>query len=336
VSVGGRYVDYFDGPRQQNMHRRDLFTSTTTLLVENVSEPHMTSVSADGRYVIYHHWRTEYPAGDVMLRRDTVTGVDDLVGIAPAGDPDFALSGEPTMSADGRFIAFMAVDPTPPDQPINQPSPQHKIYVRDMQTATTTTAVVPVVGYPVEQPVISGDGRFLAYHCHDAICLRDLREDNATIISVTEANTPLQGYKAGLAISTDGRFVTYSNTAYWYQPDPPVRGGVYRYDRETNTTTMVVSEETSYTTTVSDDGRYVAFVGGSTLADGALDEESNVYRWDTDTGVVNWVSAPRPPPSEAVQATLGSMTPDGRVAFALATGGVFLQDATTTTPSVTP
>src|ERR1041385_1986267 len=69
------------------------------------------SISADGRYVAFYSFASNLVAGDTtptadVFVRDMQTGVTEMVSVASDGTHGNGLSVEPSVSSDGRYIAF--------------------------------------------------------------------------------------------------------------------------------------------------------------------------------------------------------------------------------------
>ena len=69
------------------------------------------SVSADGRYVAFHSQASNLVPGDTngtadVFVRDIVTGITTRVSVDSAGSQADGDSWEPSISADGRYVAF--------------------------------------------------------------------------------------------------------------------------------------------------------------------------------------------------------------------------------------
>jgi Tol biopolymer transport system component len=96
--------------------------------------------------------------------RDTLTNTTTLVSVDSAGNQANMDSGDPSISADGRFVAFTtrASNFVPGDTPSSR-----DIFVRDTLTNTTTLVSVDSAGNQgdrnTQYPSISGDGRFVAF-----------------------------------------------------------------------------------------------------------------------------------------------------------------------------
>ncbi len=184
ISADGRYVAFEsvatdlvvgDGNGLADVFVRDLQTNTTVRVSvdtaggdpDNVSMN--ASISADGRYVAFDSWATDLVLGDGngmgdVFVRDLQTNTTTRVSVDTAGgDPD-SWSMNPSISADGRYVAFGS---NATDLVAGDGNGTLDIFVRDLQTNTTTRVSVGTAGgdpdSPSQFPSISADGRYVAF-----------------------------------------------------------------------------------------------------------------------------------------------------------------------------
>lgn len=192
-------------------------------------------VSAYGRYIAFDSAATNLVVPPVPRReagayrnifvydRMTETTVQASVGAGPETPND--CSQWPSLSADGRLVAFRSnatnlVDP---------PAPYGMIYVRDLVANTTTLVSVDTEGNPAAdycyRPVISGNGRYVAFHTNVAlvpedtnglsdIYIRDLQEGTTTLASVNATGTNGgNGSSSTPVLSFDGTYALFQTWA---------------------------------------------------------------------------------------------------------------------------
>ena len=250
------------------------------------------TVSADGRYVAFFSDATNLVPGDVpftrdVFHRDRWDGVTTLVSVSASGGYANGGGENPTMSADGRFVAFASTSTDLLAGPDANGAIQD-VFVRDVVAGTT--AVVSVTSAGVQGnadsdfPVISANGRFVAFvslatnllpgpdanAANDGDLFVHDRLTGATEL-VSRSTSGAQGNDDSFvdAISSDGRFVTFGSAATNLLPGPDANGlfpDAFLRDRLAGTTecvsvssTGVQSNRTSNPGGVSDDGRFVAF-----------------------------------------------------------------------------
>jgi len=190
------------------------------------------SISADGRYVAFVTSSTTFHPADVnglpdVFVKDRLTGALTLVSARPEGIPGNGYSSWPSISGDGRFVAFESnsTDLGPPDMYISI-----DVFVRDLINGTTTTAVRTVSGAPPIndslRPRISADGRFVAFESFNQdlviadtnaardVFLFDRSRETTVRVSVSSADQQVAGpFSGGPAVSADGTRVAFQSSA---------------------------------------------------------------------------------------------------------------------------
>jgi Tol biopolymer transport system component len=125
------------------------------------------AISADGRFVAFVSDATNLVPGDTnfstdVFVRDRAKGVTERVSVGPGGVQANDVSFFPSLSADGRFVAFQsgATNLVPGDT-------GGGIYVRDRELGTTERVDLGPGGVQANEagfdPAISADGRFVAF-----------------------------------------------------------------------------------------------------------------------------------------------------------------------------
>jgi Tol biopolymer transport system component len=145
-------------------------------------------------------------------------------------------------------------------------------------------------------PSISGDGRYVAYaarldssapsESEFAILVRDHRTATSRALTVASDGTPADGWSGEPVITPDGRYVAYSSDAENLVPlDENITTDVFVWDRVTGATERVSvatngteGDDASYTPSISNDGRYVAFLSDAeSLVDDDFNASTDVY-----------------------------------------------------------
>jgi Tol biopolymer transport system component len=155
ISADGRYVAFqSDGTSlvsgdingQPDIFVRDRQTGTTTLVSKSSAGvqadvfSYGPSLSADGRYVVFFSGATNLVPGDTnnvydVFVRDRQTGTTYRVSLSSAGAQGASDSSYPSISPDGRYVAFESLSSTLVTGDTNAKS---DIFVRDRNTGTTT------------------------------------------------------------------------------------------------------------------------------------------------------------------------------------------------------
>ncbi len=250
----------------------------------------LPAVSEDGRYVAFQSDASNLVAGVAdgnhagdVFRRDMVTGTTILVSVSATGGAADGFSTRPSISADGRYVAFNS---TAGNLVANAPAPGAgtDVYVRDLATGTTVRVASAGGGSPDDvslRPDISADGRYVAFvsdasnlvpGAPDANGQRDVyRFDRLTgtirRVSVSTTGGDASGASTRPAIDDDGRYVVFQSTASnLVAGDSNHQTDVFRRDMVTGTTIRVSVGPTGTQLTgastrgaINADGRYVAF-----------------------------------------------------------------------------
>jgi len=154
------------------------------------------STSADGRYVAFRSIASNWVSGDTDLSfdiflRDTHTGITTLVSVDSSGVKMTSDSSNPSISSDGRYVAF-------------NNGYYWDVFLRDTQIGTT--ALVSVDSSETEgygnsgYPSISADGRYVAFWSdannlvsgdkyYNDIFLRDTLLGTTACVSVDSSGT---------------------------------------------------------------------------------------------------------------------------------------------------
>jgi Ca2+-binding RTX toxin-like protein len=359
ISADGRFVAFLsnasnivpgDTNRQTDIFVRDTLTNTTTgVSVDSAGnlgnlQSLGPSISADGRFVAFYSYSSNIVPGDTndtydIFVRDTLTNTTTRVSVDSAGNQGNIGSNSPSISADGRFVAFYssASNIVPGDT-----NRTEDIFVRDTLTNTTTRAVDRASDQAFgnsffNPPSISADGRFVAFDSGGSnivpgdtnntgdIFVRDTLTNTTTRVSVDSAGNQANDASNSPSISADGRFVAFDSSASNIVPgDTNNTEDIFVRDTLTNTTTGVsvdsagnLGNSYSNNPSISADGRFVAFQSGaSNIVPGDTNNTGDIFVRDTLTNTTTRVSVD----SAGNQGNFGSGGPsisaDGRfVAF---------------------
>lgn len=276
------------------------------------------SSSADGRFVAFWGDASNLVPGDTngfrdVFVHDRMTGETTRVSVDSSDTQGNRESGWPSISAEGRFVAFYSQATNLIAGGTNGAA---HIFVHDRQTGETTLVSVSSSGiqgnYASEYPSISADGRFVAFDSAatnlvsadtngviDDIFVHDRQTAETTLVSVNSNGTQGNDYSYDPSISANGRFV-----AFWSWASNLVTGDtnglpdVFLQDRLTGQTTRVSVDSSgdqadyggSYAS-ISADGRFVAFVSDATnLVADDTNGFRDVFVHDRQTGETTRVS----------------------------------------------
>ena len=264
-------------------------------------------VSGNGAFVVF--------VTTAALNSSDVNGVADVyrlevstgnltrvTGLASASID--AGGGEPSISNDGRFVAFTSRSTFDSDDT----NGVDDVYRRDL-TASNAAAFMRVSGLASvsddlggRQATISADGRFVAFttrsnfsandtNTADDVYRRDMNAENAAafvrVSGLASASTDLGGHQP--AISGDGRFVAFTTRSAFDANDTNDLDDVYRRDLNSSNDAAFTrvsglaslsSDLGGSQSDISSDGRFVAFTSRSPFTAGDTNEIDDVYRRD--------------------------------------------------------
>jgi Tol biopolymer transport system component len=320
---------------------------------------------------------------------DRVLGQMSLVSHA-AGSPTSAgndRSTAPRLSTDGRYVAFVSRSTNLLAGQVDTPWSEDVFLhdrLADEVTLVSHAKDFPLLaaGEPSQDPSLSANGHRVAFTSvamnlvvgqvdnpgSGDVFLHDRGPDQTSLVSHAAGlpATAASGGSGASELSADGRYVAFLSGAtnlVLGQVDEPFSEDVFLYDSVTGKNALVSHVAASRTKaangrsgldvapSVSEDGRYVAFVSIATdLVDGQVDtlDTSDVFLYDRASGDVTLVSHAVDEPTLARGGRALSVSEDGRyVAFVsqaadLVAGqvdgngadDVFLYDRTTGTSEV--
>lgn len=356
VSDNGRYVAFTtsaplvegDVNSAIDIFLRDTVTGITTIVSVSSEEtfangnsvnPH---ISADGRYVVFESAATNLvtePQGPYrnIFIRDTVAGTTRLVSVPRSGMQEYAAAQEPSMSADGRYVAFHTLS----DLVSGDINGRWDVFVRDMLTNTTEIVSVSSSeeqGNSFSQfPAISPDGRYVAFESDASnlvsddwngqqdLFLRDLQAGTTILISVDSGGNLANASSGGPSVSANGRYVAFSSWASnLTYGDTNLQPDVFVRDVLSGTTTRVSvhsngtgGDSGSEGPSISADGRYIVFYSFATnLVSGDANNQPDVFMRDTLLATTTLASVDSTGTQGNSSSSGPSISPDGMaVAF---------------------
>jgi Tol biopolymer transport system component len=301
-----------------------------------------TVISGDGRYVAFvsHASNLDPPPNlgywDVLVH-DRLTGTTERVAVNSAGGRGDETASGPSISADGRYIAFYSASTNLVPGDVNV---LVDVFVRDRTAASTSLVSVDSSGGQGDASsftsagALSADGLHVAFWSSattfapgdtngtDDIFVHD-RQTGATICASVDSSGALSNSRSiRPAISGDGRFVAFESGGSNLVPgDTNGRQDIFVHDCQTGITTRASVDSSgaqadggSWDACISADGRWVAFVSHSSNLVPGYGGGYGVYVHDLVTGGTSVVgvdsSGTGTPPADVYE--LPSISSDGR------------------------
>lgn len=242
------------------------------------------AVSDNGRYVAYESHaddlveRDTNGKGDIFVR-DTVTDTTEIVSVASDGSRGNGHSRMPSISDDGRYVAFTSASTNlvPGDDS------ESDVFVHDRDERTTTLVSTgydfdefasPFTGDPeasnVVYPSISGDGTTVAWNVEARHSLTTITIPTGPFVATVGQAPALLGNRAWAgppSLSDDGSRVAHSSF------DLPSSGFEVTYEslvsdvrtaaalRSVDVGTMLLEADNTPSIVISGNGRHVAYTG---------------------------------------------------------------------------
>lgn len=309
-----------------------------------------SALSADGRYVTFDSEASNLVPGDTnqvmdVFVHDLITGDTVRVSVDSQGNQANDSSARPSISADGRYVAFhsFASNLIPGDT-----NSAGDVFVHDRLTGVTSMISVDSQGNQGNGdsviPAISSDGRFVAFDSDAStlvsgdtngdsdVFVHDRQTGDTTRVSVDSAGNQVVGWSGFPSVSNDGRLVAFMSWAKTLVPED--RNGsadVFINDRLTGETTRVSVNSGGHEgkkgdsgyPSISGDGRYIAFESSATglVPPGPWESKftTNIFVHDCATRETMLVSAACFPEEQlggSAESSHASISADGRfIAF---------------------
>jgi Tol biopolymer transport system component len=266
------------------------------------------AISGDGQIVAFYSAATNLVAGDTnhqpdVFVRSRAAATTERVSVATDGTEGNGPSVAPSISADGRFVAFQSQASNLVPDDTNHAA---DVFVHDRSNGTTERVCGSVQGDRFSfSPSISRDGNFVAFasaatnlvpgDTNGRLDIFVCNRSSGTIERVSVSSSGVQGDGDSIlpAISANGNFVAFKSlSTNLVANDNNGVVDVFVYDRAAGTTERISvdvngqdADDFSFPPSISDDGRFVAFGSYATnLAAGDNNHTSNVFVRDRTIG----------------------------------------------------
>ena len=197
---------------------------------EGNDDTFQASISADGRFVAFSTWATNFARNDAqdVFLRDRLLGTTEVVSRSSGGTHGNDASMITALSADGRYVAFAS---SASNLVAGDTNSAWDVFVRDRTLGTTERVSVSTSGVEANASsgpdlAISADGRYVAFAsaasnlvdgktiADPQVYVRDRLAGTTQCASVSTGGAP-GSFRGGdgLGISADGRFVAFASQA---------------------------------------------------------------------------------------------------------------------------
>jgi len=237
-----------------------------------------------------------------------VTGTTEVVSVASDGRQGDCFSQYPSISSDGRYVAFESCSSNLVEDDTNS---EYDVFLHDRLTGETIIVSVASDGAHGNgwsgYPSISSDGRHVVFLSSsdnlvdgDTNGILDVfvhNQDTGETVRVSVASDGTEANYASYypAISADGRYIAYtSDSSNLVEGDTNDTGDIFVHDLMDGETSRVSvasdgtqGNENSSGDSVSANGRYIAFSSAaSNLVDDDTNSEPDIFvhdRWSEET-----------------------------------------------------
>jgi Tol biopolymer transport system component len=273
------------------------------------------AINGDGRYVAFFSLADDLVEGDDnghtdVFLLDRTSGITTLISRS-AGEPSDGSSMNPSISADGRFVAYHS-DAT--NLVAGDGNGRFDVFVYDRETGETTLDSPGRHGAGGNgasiASSISDDGRYVAFHSDasnlvagDAngstdVFVRDRSSGTTRLVSRAEDGGPSDGNSLYASMSGDGSLIAYTSVATnLVTADGNGTWDVFLWDAATGTTRLVSARadgssprQISLFPSLSGDGKIVAYETRAPLVAPDRNHTWDVYAYDIAGDTVTLVS----------------------------------------------
>ncbi len=296
-------------------------------------------MSSDGRYVAFTSSASTLVAGDTngvtdVFVADRTSGTVRRVSESSLGAQGNAESREPSISADGRYVAFTSSSTTLVAGDTNGMA---DIFVSDLSSRAVSRVSVANGGAQGDAhsffPALSADGRYVTFTSNATtlvpvdtnnssdIFVVDRTSGSVSLVSVEADGTQGNDTSQDSVISADGRYVAFASYAFTSVPmDFNVKKDVFVKDLTSGSLSRVSAnaqgvegDGSSDYMSISADGRHIAFLSdAANLVPGDTNAATDVFVADRTLGGVIRASVANDGSQSATRSVAGYISGDGQ------------------------
>ncbi len=293
--------------------------------VQGDAASYYLSFSEDASVIAFESFNTNWLPDQVGVNfvdifvRDRVTDTTIKISVTPGGSPSDQRSFDPTVSANGRYVAFnsYATNLVPHDTNRHDYSDDGlDVFLYDRQLRTLQRVSLDWMGEQINRNSVGGitpDGRYAIFTSNgDQVAQNDTNSQQRSAIYKRNLQTGAieritkgpngeypNGGVGGAVSSYDGRYIVYiTDATNLVANDANGVTDVLLFDSVTKQTMLVSrpigggqSNGMSSPTSISSDGRYITFRSAATnLVPGDTNGQSDIFVYDRITGDLEMVS----------------------------------------------
>ncbi|MBK7642998.1 MAG: PD40 domain-containing protein [Planctomycetes bacterium] len=300
-------------------------------------------ISADGRYVVFFSYATNLVPGDTnntsdIFLRDRLLGTTECISVGPLGEPANGGNRYPTISHDGRYVAW---ESNASNLVAGDSNGVRDIFVRDRQLGLTQRVSVDSAGAQGDgastDANLSPDGRFVAFESDATnlvpgdtnavtdVFLHDLLTGATQRVSTTSSGTQASQPSNDPYVSDEGRFVAFdSRDANFVPGDANGQIDIFVKDMLTGTiercslsSAGIEADWDCYDPVLSPDGQWLVYFSlAGNLVPNDTNNGEDIFLRDRAAGLTERVSVGANGQQASGVSFYPAVSPDGRfVAF---------------------
>jgi hypothetical protein len=264
------------------------------------------TLSANGRFVVFMSSASNLAGviGTHVYRHDRTNGATVLVDVAKAGGASSAGSFMPSVSADGRFVAFASPSA---DLVTGDTNGMMDVFLRDMNSGTTAMVSAAQTGAPADKGgslanvagsrLVSDDGRYVAFtssatnlvatsNTKQQVYVKDMLSGVVTLASADATGAAGNDTSSAPSLAGNGHAVAFVSLAANFSPlSTSHTSQVFVRDLELGTTSLesvtstgaIFAAKPATSPALSFDGHYVVF---ETQAQLDPRDRDGAFTWD--------------------------------------------------------
>jgi Ca2+-binding RTX toxin-like protein len=238
-SDNNRYVFF----RQETINGSVALIRYDLITGEKVTAPLGTTISLDGRYILFQNGGINSP--DDIFRKDTATGAVVRINTASNGTEANDLSSAGSLSPDGRYAVFVSLGTNLVTEDTNG---RADVFWKDIATgkavrvSTSTEGTQANKASELSSHAISSGGRYVVFSSAASnlisgdtngtsdVFRKDLVTGETILVSTDASGLPKVGISKDAHISANGRYATFVSTAKLVAEDTDTSADLYRKD----------------------------------------------------------------------------------------------------------